>query len=133
MSIMRRTRRCTLRKELARFRLHRIGGLSIAVPQGLRLRPRRFGSLLPALLDVVQLADGLLEILRLLEIVFRAKGLGVRDQLLLHRGIRESLPLVHLAELVELGRQCTERRLQPFEEGVALGVRQDRRVLQRGA
>ena len=48
-------------EELARLRLDGIGCLTIAMPQRLRLGARRFGRLLPALLDVVQLARGLLE------------------------------------------------------------------------
>ncbi len=54
-----------LREELARLGLDRIGGLPVAVPQRLRLRARRLGRLLPALLDLVQLARGLLDVVRL--------------------------------------------------------------------
>ena len=52
-----------LREELARLGLDRIGGLTVAVPQRLRLRARRFGRLLPALLDLVQLARRLFDVL----------------------------------------------------------------------
>ena len=54
-----------LREELARLGLNRVGGLAVAVPQRLRLRARRLGDLLPALLDLVQLVRGLLDVLGL--------------------------------------------------------------------
>ena len=97
------------REELARLRLDRIGGLAVAMPQRLRLRARRFGRLLPALLDVVQVAGHLVEIVGLhplgrIEAVLRAKRLGPGDQLFLDGGVREPLPLVQLAQLVELRR-----------------------------
>ena len=52
------------------------------MPQRLRLRARRFGRLLPALLDLVQLARGLLDVLRLdalgrVEAVLRAQRFGL--------------------------------------------------------
>jgi hypothetical protein len=119
------------REELADLRLDRIRGLPVAVPQGLRLRARRLGGLLPALLDLVQLARGLVEIVRLrpfrrVEVVLRAKRLGLRDQLFLHRGVREPLPLVHLAQLVELRRDGGLRGSQPFHELALLVWRVDR-------
>ena len=98
-------------EELARLRLDRIRGLAVAVPERLRLRARRFGRLLPALLDVVQLARRLLHVLGLVEVVLLAERLGLRDQLFLDGGVREPLPLVHLAQLVQLRRRA--RRAPP--------------------
>ena len=58
---------------------------------------------------------------------------GLRDQLFLDRGVGEPLPLVHLAQLVELGRERGERRLQPFDQVLALVVRDGERRFDRGA
>ena len=51
-------------EELARLGLDRIGGLPVAVPEGLRLGAGRLGDLLPALLDLVEIAGGLLDVVR---------------------------------------------------------------------
>ena len=121
------------REELARLGLDRIGGLAVAVPQRLRLRARRLGRLLPALLDVVQLARRLLHVLGLVEVVLLRQRLGLRDHLFLDGGVREPLPLVHLAQLVELRPEHGQRRLQALDQVLALVVRQRQRRLDRGA
>ena len=56
------------------------------------------------------------------EVVLRAQRLGPRDQLLLDRGVREALPLVHLAQLVQPRRDAAERGLQRSSEAVPLAV-----------
>ncbi len=104
------------------------------MPQRLRLRTGRLGRLLPALLDIVQLARDLVEVLGLhafggVEAVFRAQDIRLRDQLFLNGGVGESLPLIHLAELVQLGGDECQRPLQLLGE-LPLGCR--RRGVERG-
>ena len=97
------------------------------MPQGLRLGARRFGDLLPAFLDLVELPRGLFDVVGRrgaigLEVVFRAQRLGPRDQLLLDRCVREALPLVHLAKVLQPRRDRAERGFQAFRQAVTLAV-----------
>jgi hypothetical protein len=82
------------------------------VPKGLGLSAGRLGGLLPSLLDFVKLARGLLDLLgfhafRGVKAELRGQGFGAGDELLLDRGIRETLPLVHLTQFVEF--RCNRR------------------------
>ena len=123
----------TVCEELAGLRLDRVRGLAIPVPERLRLRARRFGDLLPALLDVVQLARRFLDVLGFFEVVLRAQRFRLRDQLFLKGGVREPLPLVHFAQLVEARSERAERSLEALDDRVAVGLRHERRRLDRGA
>ena len=110
-----------VREELAQPRLDRIGGLAVAMPQGLRLGTRRLGHALPPLLDVVELARRLVEVFFLgtlgrVEAEPGAQRLGPGDQLLLHRGVGEAFPLVHLAQLVHARRDDGGGGLEPLEQ-----------------
>ena len=120
------------REELARLGLDRIRGLAVAVPERLRLGARRLGRLLPALLDVVQLARRLLHVLGLVEVVLLRQRFGLRDHLFLDGGVGEPLPLVHLAQLVELRPEHGQRRLQTLDQVLALVMRQRERRFDRG-
>ena len=110
-----------VREELAQPGLDRIGGLPVAMPEGLRLGARRFGHALPALLDVVELARRLVEILFLrslgrVEPVLDPQRFGLGNQLFLHGRVGEALPLVHLAQVVQLRRDHRGGGAQAFDQ-----------------
>ena len=91
------------------------------MPQGLRLGPRRLGHALPSLLDVVELARRLVEVFFLgtfgrVEAELGAQRLGPGDQLLLHRGVGEAFPLVHLAQVVHARRDDGGGSLEPLDQ-----------------
>ncbi len=95
------------------------------MPEGLGLGTRRFGDMLPALLDVVQLARGVLDVLRLralgiVDAELRPHGLRSGDQFFLDGGVGETLPLVHLPQLVQARRDHGQGRLHLFDERMQL-------------
>ena len=121
-------------EELARLRLDRIRGLAVAVPQRLRLRARRFGGacfqrswMSCSSRAAFSMSSGLSRS------YFFAERLGLRDHLFLDGGVGEPLPLVHLAQLVQLRSEDGERRLQALDEVLALVMRQGQRRFDRGA
>ena len=127
-----------MREELAQPRLDRIGGLTVAMPQGLRLGTRRLGHALPPLLDVVELARRLVEVfflgtLRRVEAEPGAQRLGPGDQLLLHRRVGEAFPLVHLAQVVHARCDDGGGSLEPLEQRRLLFLLDRRRRVDRAA
>ena len=98
------------------------------MPQRLRLRARRFRHLLPPLLHVVQLVRGLLDSsgfcssgLPMLNFVAQRLDLG--DQLFLDGRVGESLPLVHLAQLVQPRRHRPPSRPSAARRALAARAR----------
>ena len=111
-----------VREELAQPRLDRIGGLTVAVPQRLRLGARRLGDLFQrswmswssraALSRSSSFGPPSARRSRYLA----RSASALRDQLLLHRGVGEALPLVHLAQVVQPRRDDGGGRLEPLEQ-----------------